>query len=175
MKSLLVLLLVVAAVYADEEQVKVVEDVVAAVPVDDSADDLVVAEDVLREDFVVAPAEVKEDAELSKPVEIPQYHESDIEPMSKDPNDPCRKIRELTSRLRELGAEMARKTTELVRVRGDERTQVRKQITGLREEVTKTNQLIRENTRDCARSRRPTLRPQPVIAGQEQGVAAVAT
>ncbi|XP_003742980.1 uncharacterized protein LOC100897302 [Galendromus occidentalis] len=98
-----------------------------------------------------------EDAEIEKLPELP--FDIDAIPQSKNPEDPCRKIRDLTNQWRELGREIAQKTAELVRVRGDERQKIREQIRKIREEMTKTNAAIRENTRECARTRRPTLRP----------------
>jgi len=106
------------------------------------------------------PADVKEfvdDAEIEKLPELP--FDIDSIPETKNPEDPCRKIRDLTTRWRELGREIAQRTAELVRVRGDERQKVRDQIRKIREDMGKTNTLIRENTRECARTRRPTLRP----------------
>jgi len=96
-------------------------------------------------------------AEIEKLPELP--FDLDSFPESKNPEDPCRKIRDLTTRWREQGREIAQRTAELVRVRGDERQKVRDQIRRIREDMGKTNNLIRENTRECARTRRPTLRP----------------
>ncbi|OQR70190.1 hypothetical protein BIW11_11789 [Tropilaelaps mercedesae] len=117
---------------------------------------------VQRPDISLKPAYVKEysvgdDPEIEKLPELP--FDIDSIPETKNPEDPCRKIRDLTTRWRELGREIAQRTAELVRVRGEERQKVREQIRKIREDMSKTNALIRENTRDCARTRRPTLRP----------------
>ncbi|XP_022653074.1 uncharacterized protein LOC111246934 isoform X1 [Varroa destructor] len=104
---------------------------------------------------------VAEDPEIEKLAELP--FDIDSVPETKNPDDPCRRvktqIRDLTTRWRELGREIAQRTAELVRVRGEERQKVRDQIRRIREDMSKTNTLIRENTRECARTRRPTLRP----------------
>ncbi|XP_022711719.1 uncharacterized protein LOC111273954 isoform X2 [Varroa jacobsoni] len=111
-------------------------------------------------DSVDVPANeyaVAEDPEIEKLAELP--FDIDSVPETKNPDDPCRRIRDLTTRWRELGREIAQRTAELVRVRGEERQKVRDQIRRIREDMSKTNTLIRENTRECARTRRPTLRP----------------
>jgi len=118
-----------------------------------------IAEESTNSEVVVAEDQVAQDLEKLGIEDLIIEAESDLG--KQNPDDPCRKIRDLTTKLRESATLIASKTTELIRVRGEERQAVRDEIRRLREDVSKTNTLIRENTRDCARSRRPTLRPQP--------------